>query len=185
MVMRFHGAALLVSLALVGAAPAAAQRGDHPGPSLVIATNDGREVRIPLSDISNLRISRRNGADVRLSGSDIAGARVEGGGGGGRPDEAYWGGRVWEVDEGGWKGVWTRKGDSDRFRAVWRNKDGQEQRDELILESVRGDKVVFFRESKRGRYRITLSPDRTRITHGTADWYRSGDTFNGYVRDTD
>ncbi len=183
--MKFHVPALLVSLALVGTAPAAAQPGGHRGASLVIATNDGREVRVPLSDIGNIRISRRNGDDVRVSGSDIAGVRIEEGGGGGRPVDNYWGGRVWEVDEGGWKGVWTRKGDSDRFRAVWRNKDGQEQRDELILESVRGDKVVFFRESKRGRYRITLSPDRTRITHGTADWYRSGDTFNGYVRDTD
>ena len=183
--MKFRISALLLPLALLAAAPAAAQWGGSRGASLVIATNDGREVRIPLSDINQLRISRRNGPDVRLSGSDIAGARVEGGGGGGhRPDDSYWGGRVWEVDEGGWKGVWTRMGDSNRFRAVWRNNDGQEQRDELILESVRGDTVVFFRESKRGRYRITLSPDRTRITHGTADWYRSGDSFNGSVRDT-
>jgi hypothetical protein len=116
-------------------------------------------------------------------GGGYGGGGYGGGGysGGGRPSD--WVPRVWEVDEGGWNGIWTRKGDSNRFRAVWRNKNGQEQRDELILESVRGDRVVFYRESMRGRYRITLSPDRTRIAYGTADWYRSGDSFKGYVRD--
>jgi hypothetical protein len=132
-------------------------------------------------------ITLRDGRETRIPVADIAGIRFDGGGGGhvsngvSRPTD--WIGRVWEVNEGGWNGVWTRMGDSSKFRAVWRNSEGQEQRDELILESVRGDKVVFFRESKKGRYRITLSPDRTRIAYGTADWYRSGDSFEGAIRD--
>jgi hypothetical protein len=127
---------------------------------MVIATRDGREVRVPVADITGIRFE----------------------GGGPAPAANDWAGRVWEVDEGGWRGVWTRVGDSNRFKAVWRDSRGQEQRDELILESVRGDKVVFFRESKKGRYRITLSPDG-KIVSGTADWYRAGDSFTGSVRD--
>ena len=91
-------------------------------------------------------------------------------------------GRVWNVNDGGWTGTWTRRGSSDRFDAVWRNpSSGQEVRDEIVFESITGNQIVLYRTGMKGRYRGNLSTDRTMVENGTADWYPPGVTWSATI----
>ena len=92
-------------------------------------------------------------------------------------------GRVWSVFEAGeWIGTWTRRGDTNIIDAVWTNKNTPgEWRDEMTIESVRGDQVVLFRKGMNGRYTGTISADRKSIS-GTASWYQPGQNWTAQIR---
>jgi hypothetical protein len=80
-------------------------------------------------------------------------------------------GRVWRVHEASsemsYDGVWTRRGSSNTFDAVWQ---AAGVTDTITIESVSGDRVVLFRSGNGGRYIGTLSPDRKRVISGTMSW---------------
>jgi hypothetical protein len=63
-------------------------------------------------------------------------------------------GRVWnEVEFDGWRGTWTRRGESNTFDGVWRHEGRQ---DSATLEiTVRGDQVSAVRTQRRGQCTYT------------------------------
>lgn len=80
-------------------------------------------------------------------------------------------GRVWYEHESGWNGVWTRRGYSDVFDAVWEK--GDVSHTAVLTIEIRGDSVRIVRRENDGsviHYSGTLSPDRTRAygAYGTA-----------------
>lgn len=79
-------------------------------------------------------------------------------------------GRVWNVSDHGWSGVWTRRANTGIFDAVWRDARGTQVQDEVTVESITGAQIVLLRKGLNGRYRGTLSNDHQRIENGTADW---------------
>jgi hypothetical protein len=163
---------------------------------------DGREVR----DV--LRLERRDGDTVVIFREGMNGrysGRLEPGGhrivngsaswftsaqrwsaelrGAGRDElgpEAL--GRVWSVNEDGWIGTWTRRGDSREFDAHWRHPDGREVRDVLRLEKRDGDSVVIFREGMNGRYSGRLEPGGHRIVNGSASWFSASQRWSAVLR---
>ena len=90
-------------------------------------------------------------------------------------------GRVWYVSDYGWNGVWTRRGYSRTFDAVWKDASGREVRDEVIHESTTGAQIVLFRVGTNGRYRGTLSGDRRRVENGTAEWVKSAGGWSATI----
>ena len=79
-------------------------------------------------------------------------------------------GSVWRTREVSgttvYEAVWTRRGTSNVFDGVWQSAGVKAS---LTLESVNGNRVVFYRPGS-GRYAGTLSSDGRRITSGTMDW---------------
>ena len=63
-------------------------------------------------------------------------------------------GRVWQESESGWSGVWTRRGDSNVFDAVW-NKPGQATVHAVMTMTVSGNTVSIQRSS------LTGAPEHT------------------------
>lgn len=91
-------------------------------------------------------------------------------------------GRVWRVTEGAFEGVWTRRGRSKNFDAVWYDRKSRKQvRDVVRLESLEGRDVVLYREGTRGRYYGRLSRDRQRVENGRADWYGPGGSWSAVI----
>jgi hypothetical protein len=73
-------------------------------------------------------------------------------------------GRVWYEHEAGWNGVWTRRGYSNVFDAVWA-KGGASATAVLVID-IRGNSVRIKRRGNDGtsfRYSGVLSPDGTRV----------------------
>ncbi len=58
-------------------------------------------------------------------------------------------GRVWNEEEGQWKGVWTRREDSRTFDAVWTAPGKGEERAVLQV-NIKGNEVTVVRERHRG-----------------------------------
>ncbi len=83
-------------------------------------------------------------------------------------------GRVWQIQEGEWRGTWTRQGDSNEFVGVWHLPAGKVVKDVLVLESLKGDRLVVFRKGQNARYQCQISPDRKKIFNGTNPWFPSG-----------
>lgn len=90
-------------------------------------------------------------------------------------------GRIWHVEEAGWIGTWTRRGDSSAFDAVWTNPGQADITDEVVVESMTGKEVVLFRKGVNGRYRAQLSADGTKVEAGTADWFPEGLTWTATI----
>ena len=70
----------------------------------------------------------------------------------------------WKENEGSWTGIWTRRGDSNDYDAVWTNIEGKrdkvsEVRATLSM-SIRGDAITIVRRQSDGSgtcdYRGTL-----------------------------
>lgn len=94
------------------------------------------------------------------------------------PDSA---GRVWHVIENGsWRGTWTRRAGTFTFDAVWRHPNGAVVKDVLEVESSKGDRIVFYRRGNRGRYTAVLSADG-RTAQGTMSWNDGGNTFKARI----
>lgn len=58
-------------------------------------------------------------------------------------------GRVWHETEGGWRGIWTRVGTSNRFSAVWTHPSGGVVRADLTM-TVSGNDVTIIRRDTFG-----------------------------------
>lgn len=86
--------------------------------------------------------------------------------------------RINEIGE--WDGVWTRRNNTNIFDATWRHKNGTVLSDVLILESVDGNNIVFYRQKQNGRYHGTISSDRKNL-RGIATWYHRGWIWTGTV----
>ena len=90
-------------------------------------------------------------------------------------------GSVWHVVENGvWQGTWTRRPGTRIFDAVWRHPQGGEVRDVLEVESVQGQRMVFYRRGNRGRYSAEMGSNG-RTAHGTMSWNDGGSTFTATV----
>lgn len=98
------------------------------------------------------------------------------------PRDATHLGRVWSVNEDGWIGTWTRRGDSHTFDAHWRHPDGREVRDVLVLEKREGDVVVIYREGMKGRYTGRVEAGGRRIIQGTATWFNANQRWSAEIR---
>jgi hypothetical protein len=89
-------------------------------------------------------------------------------------------GREWQVTEYGaagrtWEGMWTRRGDSNKFDAEWRDSlTGGIVRDVIMFERLRHNTVILYRYGTNGRYYGELSPHGHRIERGSASWYGPG-----------
>jgi hypothetical protein len=127
---------------------------------MIVRTKDGRTIKVPVesSEIESITFANSNSGKAVL-----------------HPESLPFGstsdlGHVWRIRERSgstvYEGVWTRRGSSDTFDGDWPSAG---VKGTLTLESVSGNKVVFFRPGS-GRYTGTLSPDHQRITGGTMDW---------------
>lgn len=89
-------------------------------------------------------------------------------------------GRVWNVVENGvWKGQWTRRPGTNTFDAHWTHPNGAQVKDVIVIESLQGDKVVLFRKGNGGRYTGTLSSDGR--VRGTMSWDDGGSRWEGQI----
>jgi hypothetical protein len=91
-------------------------------------------------------------------------------------------GGTWNVNEAGrWFGTWIRRPGTNIFDATWKNSSGQTVRDTVTIESVKGNAIVMIRQGNGGRYTGTLSADGSRITGGTASWYKKGENWSATI----
>lgn len=69
-------------------------------------------------------------------------------------------GRVWNEEESGWSGVWTRRGRTNTFDAVW-TRPGQPQQRAALTIGIRGAEVNVSRQQPNGTctYRGILASD--------------------------
>jgi len=89
-------------------------------------------------------------------------------------------GSVWEEVEGGWKGTWTRRGDSNIFDAAWTGPNGEKARDTLTM-SVNGNQVTIRRRNLPNHvYTGTIGADGH--VSGTAHDGRSAGTWKAIIR---
>ena len=75
-------------------------------------------------------------------------------------------GRAWNEQESGWNGVWTRRGRSNVFDAVW-TRPGQRQQERAVLTvNIRGNVVSVARRQQRGtcNYSGILGSDMRTVT---------------------
>ncbi|HOW54594.1 MAG TPA: hypothetical protein PLR60_08050 [Syntrophorhabdaceae bacterium] len=74
-------------------------------------------------------------------------------------------GRVWNEQESGWSGVWTRRGTSNTFDAVWTTR-GQPQERAVLTIGIRGNDVNVARRQQRGTctYRGNLDSDMRTVS---------------------
>ena len=89
-------------------------------------------------------------------------------------------GTVWDEMENGWTGVWTRRGASDAFDAVW-TKQGEGKVSCVLAVAVTGPKVTVQRRNCNiaadADYEGTLETDGKTIT-GTGKLLRGGAAFH-------
>ena len=87
-------------------------------------------------------------------------------------------GRVWNVTEGdsSWTGVWTRRGNSNTFDAVWRHTSGQTSSGVVTI-NLSGNSVTISRGN--GQYTGTISGQSA---SGTASWYSGGQRWSASIR---
>jgi|GEM_PF-3490309 len=91
-------------------------------------------------------------------------------------------GSTWTVNEvGRWFGKWIRRPGTNIFDATWKNRSGQTVRDTVTIESLKGNTIVMVRQGNGGRYFGTLSADGSRITGGTASWYKKGENWSATI----
>jgi len=74
-------------------------------------------------------------------------------------------GRVWNEQESGWNGVWTRRGRSNTFDALWTT-PGQPQERATLTINIRGGEVSVARRQQKGTctYRGILASDMRTVT---------------------
>jgi len=74
-------------------------------------------------------------------------------------------GRVWNEQESGWSGVWTRRGRSNTFDAVW-TVPGRSREQAILTISIRGADVSVSRRQGNGSctYRGILASDMRTVT---------------------
>jgi hypothetical protein len=88
-------------------------------------------------------------------------------------------GRTWKVKEevrenfmwrASWIGVWTRRGDSKLFDAIWRHdKTGEERRGTVELDAADRGELKLHCDATGARYQAPYSPeDQTRIVGSTS-----------------
>lgn len=89
-------------------------------------------------------------------------------------------GRVWRVTEGdpSWKGVWTRRGNSNTFDVVNTRTYGNEVQNFTVTMSLNGNQIAINRGGQ--YYNGTLSSDRKRAD-GTATWYHPGTSWHATI----
>lgn len=89
-------------------------------------------------------------------------------------------GRVWHVTEGdpSWRGVWTRRGNSNIFDVVNTRTYGNEVQRFSVSMDVRGNQVSINRAGQ--YYQGTLSADRRRAD-GSATWYQPGTAWHAVI----
>ena len=90
-------------------------------------------------------------------------------------------GQVWYVTEGIWHSVWTRQGDTNSFKAVTQNAQGNQFTYELQFQAVKNGQVRFYRKDTHGYYRGQLSCDQKNVFNGTGDWFVPGDSWSATV----
>jgi hypothetical protein len=90
-------------------------------------------------------------------------------------------GKTWDEHEGEFRGVWTRRGSTDTFDAVWVGPHGSRIVDEIRFESLVGREITLYRVGTRGRYYGTLSASGTTIENGRADWFSTGDSWSAKI----
>lgn len=84
---------------------------------------------------------------------------------------------IWRVTEGDptWTGVWSRRGNSNVFDAIWRHSSGQTASGVLTI-SLSGNSVTITRGS--GQYTGTISGSSA---SGTASWYNGGQRWTATI----
>jgi hypothetical protein len=148
------------------------------------ATFDGKEYPIDLVHASPSSLSGRLGAV--LDRMVIAALKTA-------TEVPFELGRVWKVREGmtdnagripqpEWEAIWTRRGDTNTFDAVFRNRTtGEEVHDAIQLESA-ADRHVTLRRIGLGRqYRGLYNPLRQGIVKGTADSLPPGHEWQAQI----
>ncbi len=100
----------------------------------------------------------------------------------GTSDEAKLPPGTWVVEEGPWKGTWTRRPDGRTIDATWRNEDTQATaRDVLRIERQEGQLILIRRDSMDGYYVGAVTCDGRRID-GWASWYPPGWLWKAEVK---
>lgn len=89
-------------------------------------------------------------------------------------------GHIWRVTEGdpSWRGVWTRRGDSNVFDVVNTRTSSNEVQRFTVSVEVNGNNVTIKRDAQ--YYNGTLSSDRKRAS-GTATWYSPGTSWSAVI----
>ena len=80
------------------------------------------------------------------------------------------------VENGAWKGTWTRRPGTQIFDAVWSHPQGGEIHDVLEIESMQGNRVVLYRRGNQGRYYGQIAPDGHSL-QGTMSWNDGGSSW--------
>lgn len=91
-------------------------------------------------------------------------------------------GQVWDETESGWQGVWTRRGDSNVFDAVWTHPNGSTETAVLTISLATGD-ITVTRDS-RGRFCHYRGVLRGNVIDGTyeCDWARGPLVWQATIR---
>lgn len=80
---------------------------------------------------------------------------------------------VWDETESGWTGVWTRRGGSATFDAIWTTPRG-DRANAILTMNARGNRVTILRQDSRGgtcNYTGDLRPDmRTVVGTYSCSW---------------
>ena len=92
--------------------------------------------------------------------------------GGGVARGDAWMGKTWRMRETApdgryCDGVWTRQGTTNRFAGRWTCSWGATASDTLVVQPLRGQSVVVYREGIRENYRGTLAANGVTITGTT------------------
>lgn len=89
-------------------------------------------------------------------------------------------GRVWEETEGGWKGIWTRRGTSNIFDAAWVGPGGEQFRDVLTM-TLDGNRVTIRRRKVSNLvYKGVIRGNNT--ASGTASDGNASGTWKAVIR---
>jgi hypothetical protein len=86
-------------------------------------------------------------------------------------------GRIWKVEEGyydeaHWVGVWTRRGESNVFDAVWKHCWTRETAQDVVeVQLAKDGQLTVFRRSIKQHYRGRYSAQHPNKVRGGADWY--------------
>lgn len=84
-------------------------------------------------------------------------------------------GSIWTVTEtcGGerWTGIWTRRGGSALFDAIWKSSRGRNRRTTVEISEISDGMVKLYREDAHGYYEGEFSSDGKRVINGWASWY--------------
>lgn len=131
-------------------------------------------------------VDRGNGSKQSLGSASFnmqnAGGNQPPGTTGSQPPDANAGipGRVWRVTEGdpSWRGVWTRRGNSNTFDVVNTRTYGNEVQHFTVTMTLNGNQIAINRGGQ--YYNGTLSPDRTKAD-GTATWYHPGTAWHATI----